>query len=62
MRFLHTMIRVNDLEEILLRYLRHEADSTRDYPSGKFTIAFVDMAMRHKHGHRINIQLGNSSV
>ncbi len=41
MRFLPTMIRVNDLEEILLRYLRHEADSTRDYPSGKFTIAFV---------------------
>ena len=44
MRFLHTMIRVNNLDDSLRFYcdvLGMELIRQRDYPSGKFTLAFV---------------------
>ncbi|HWP56967.1 MAG TPA: lactoylglutathione lyase [Candidatus Acidoferrales bacterium] len=44
MRILHTMIRVNDLEESLKFYcetLGMKLLRKRDYPSGRFTLAFV---------------------
>ena len=44
MRFLHTMIRVNDLDESLRFYsdvLGMKLIRQRDYPSGKFTLGFV---------------------
>lgn len=44
MRFLHTMLRVNDLEESLRFYcdvLGMRLLRRRDYPSGRFTLAFV---------------------
>lgn len=51
MRFLHTMIRVGNLEKSLdfytnilgMRLLRKE-----DYPEGKFTLAFVGFAARRR--------------
>lgn len=44
MRILHTMIRVNDLEESIRFYcdvLGMKLLRKRDYPSGQFTLAFV---------------------
>ena len=44
MKFLHTMIRVNDLNESLKFYcdvLGMKLIRKKDYPSGKFTLAFV---------------------
>ncbi len=44
MRFLHTMIRVNDLEESLRFYcdgLGMTLLRRQDYPGGRFTLAFV---------------------
>ncbi len=44
MRFLHTMIRVNNLEESLKFYcgpLAMKLLRQRDYPDGRFTLAFV---------------------
>lgn len=44
MRLLHTMIRVNDLDETLKFYcdaLGMKVLRRRDYPEGKFTLAFV---------------------
>ena len=44
MRFLHTMIRVNDLDETLKFYcdaLGMKLLRRNDYPNGKFTLAFV---------------------
>lgn len=44
MRFLHTMIRVNNLEKSLQFYtgvLGMKLLSRHDYPEGKFTLAFV---------------------
>ncbi len=44
MRLLHTMIRVNDLEESLRFYcdrLGMQLLRKQDYPSGRFTLAFV---------------------
>ncbi len=43
-RFLHTMIRVKDLEKSLDFYSRHlgmQELFRKDYPSGEFTLAFV---------------------
>ena len=43
-RFLHTMVRVRDLEKSLKFYtglLGMKVLRKRDYPSGKFTLAFV---------------------
>ena len=44
MKFLHTMIRVNDLDESLKFYcdiLGMKLLRKKDYPSGRFTLAFV---------------------
>ena len=44
MRFLHTMIRVDNLDESLRFYCNVSGMKLirqRDYPSGKFTLAFV---------------------
>ena len=44
MRFLHTMIRVNNLDDSLRFYcdvLGMKLIRRRDYPAGKFTLAFV---------------------
>ncbi len=44
MKFLHTMIRVNDLDKSLQFYcevLGMKLIRKKDYPSGKFTLAFV---------------------
>jgi len=44
MRFLHTMLRVNDLDASLAFYvdvLGMRLLRRRDYPSGRFTLAFV---------------------
>jgi lactoylglutathione lyase len=44
MRFLHTMIRVNDLDETLKFYcgaMGMKLLNRKDYPDGKFTLAFV---------------------
>ena len=44
MKFLHTMIRVNDLDESLKFYcevLRMRLLRKKEYPTGRFTLAFV---------------------
>ncbi|HVK62320.1 MAG TPA: lactoylglutathione lyase [Bdellovibrionales bacterium] len=44
MRFLHTMLRVNDLDQSIKFYtevLGMKVISRRDYPDGKFTLAFL---------------------
>lgn len=44
MRLLHTMIRVNHLDESLRFYCEHlgmQLLRKKDYPSGRFTLAFV---------------------
>ena len=44
MRFLHTMIRVNDLDESVRFYcdvLEMKLLRKQEYPSGKFTLAFI---------------------
>lgn len=44
MRLLHTMIRVNDLDESIRFYCDHlgmKLLRQKDYPSGRFTLAFV---------------------
>ena len=44
MEFLHTMIRVNDLDESLKFYcdgLGMKLLRKKDYPGGEFTLAFV---------------------
>ena len=43
-RFLHTMLRVKDLDKSLAFYTEHLGMNVirkRDYPTGKFTLAFV---------------------
>ena len=51
-RFLHTMIRVRDLEKSLKFYtdlLGMKVLRQRDYPSGKFTLAFVGYGEETDH-------------
>ena len=48
MRILHTMIRVNDLEESIRFYcdvLGMKLLRKKDYPSGRFTLAFVGYSL-----------------
>ena len=52
MRFLHTMIRVNDLDETLKFYcgpLGMKLLNRKDYPDGKFTLAFVGYGDEKDH-------------
>ena len=52
MRFLHTMIRVNDLEQSIKFYcdvLGMKLLRRKDYPSGRFTLAFVGYGSEAEH-------------
>jgi lactoylglutathione lyase len=52
MKILHTMIRVNDLEESLRFYcdsLGMMLLRKKDYPSGRFTLAFVGYGSEESH-------------
>src|SRR6202050_3017504 len=52
MRFLHTMIRVNDLDETLKFYcgaMGMKLLNRKDYPDGKFTLAFVGYGDEKDH-------------
>jgi lactoylglutathione lyase len=52
MRLLHTMIRVNDLDESLRFYcdvLGMTLLRRKDYPSGRFTLAFVGYGSEEDH-------------
>jgi lactoylglutathione lyase len=52
MRILHTMLRVGDLERSLAFYrgvLGMELLSRKDYPDGKFTLAFVGYGKNPEH-------------
>ncbi len=52
MRLLHTMIRVNDLDESLRFYcerLGMQLLRKKDYPSGRFTLAFVGYGDEASH-------------
>jgi lactoylglutathione lyase len=52
MRLLHTMIRVNDLDQTLKFYcgpLGMKLLSRKDYPDGKFTLAFVGYGDESNH-------------
>ena len=52
MQFLHTMIRVNDLDESVKFYcdvLGMQLLRKKDYPSGRFTLAFVGYGDESKH-------------
>ena len=51
-RFLHTMIRVLDLDASIDFYTRHlgmRLLSRKDYPSGEFTLAFVGYGDEREH-------------
>ncbi len=70
-RFLHTMIRVRDLEKSLdfyTRLLGMTLTRKTDFPSGKFTLAFVgyddggantEIELTHNWGHDEPYELGN---
>jgi lactoylglutathione lyase len=52
MRILHTMLRVGDLERSLAFYrdvLGMQLISRKDYPEGKFTLAFVGYGTNPEH-------------
>ncbi len=52
MRILHTMLRVGDLERSLAFYrdvLGMQLISRKDYPEGKFTLAFVGFGKNPEH-------------
>ena len=52
MRILHTMLRVGDLERSIAFYrgvLGMELLSRKDYPEGKFTLAFVGYGTNPEH-------------
>ncbi len=52
MRMLHTMLRVGDLERSLAFYcdvLGMRLLRRKDYPSGRFTLAFVGYGEEHEH-------------
>lgn len=58
MRILHTMIRVNNLEESLKFYtevIGMQLQSRQDYPDGKFTLAFVGFGPDKDQGGSIEL-------
>jgi lactoylglutathione lyase len=58
MRILHTMIRVNNLEESLKFYtevIGMQLQSRQDYPDGKFTLAFVGFGSDKDQGGSIEL-------
>ena len=51
-QFLHTMLRVFDLDKSIDFYTRHlgmKLLRRKDYPSGEFTLAFVGYGDEHDH-------------
>ena len=61
MRMLHTMLRVGNLEESLKFYcdvLGMKLLRQKDYPDGKFTLAFVGYGDESDH----TVQLGRRAV
>ncbi len=51
-RFLHTMLRVRDLDKSIDFYTRHLGMSVlrrQDYPDGKFTLAFIGYGDEAEH-------------
>ena len=64
MRLMHTMIRVNDLDESLKFYcdsLGMKLLRKQDYPAGEFTLAFIGLwwPARHDRGGA-HLQLGQA--
>ena len=63
MQLLHTMIRVNDMDESIKFYtesLGMKLLRKKDYPGGKFTLAFVGYGDEKRQlGHRADPQLGH---
>ncbi|MEX0923801.1 MAG: lactoylglutathione lyase [Rhodovibrionaceae bacterium] len=71
-RFLHTMIRVRDLDKSIDFYTRHlgmKELRRKDYPSGEFTLAFVGygdensnavIELTHNWGQKDAYDLGNA--
>jgi lactoylglutathione lyase len=62
MKILHTMLRVGDLDRSIAFYtgvLGLKLVSRRDYPEGRFTLAFVGSEARDEHGrqHAAEIEL-----
>lgn len=58
MRILHTMLRVNDLERSIQFYtdvLGMRVQSRKDYPEGKFTLAFVGYGPDKDQGGSIEL-------
>lgn len=58
MRILHTMLRVNNLEESLKFYvdvLGMQLQSRQDFPDGKFTLAFVGYGPDKDQGGSIEL-------
>jgi lactoylglutathione lyase len=52
LRFLHTMIRVRDIEKSILFYTTHfgmELLRRKDYPEGRFTLAFLGFGPEDTH-------------
>jgi len=71
-RFLHTMIRVFDLErsiDFYSRNLRMKLLRKKDYPGGEFTLAFLGygeeghhtvLELTHNWGQKVPYQIGNA--
>ena len=58
MRILHTMLRVNNLDESIKFYtdiLGMQLQSKREYPEGKFTLAFVGYGPDKDQGGSIEL-------
>ena len=65
MRMLHTMLRVADLERSLGFYtevLGMQLLRRKDYPSGRFTLAFVGYGSESDHGLGTHPQLGHRQL
>jgi lactoylglutathione lyase len=58
MKYLHTMIRVGNLEKSIQFYceiLNFKLESRQDYPTGKFTLAFLRSANDEQNGPMLEL-------